>query len=248
MSEALRKAMLILDALRENEVDLSARELATRVGLPKSTAQRLLQSLEESQMAVQDPVSRKYRLGPRTLTLGMAYRERLNLRNVALPHMRALRNATDETIGLSVAIGHERMFTEEVQSQSELRAHSELGHPYPLWTGAPGRVLLAHLPPVEVEAVLERADESAWRVVEPANKEAFLERLAAIRQRGHDRAFDETIVGVSALAVPVRDAATRLAAALSISGPSARMSSAEMDRILPEAHRAADRISRALGG
>lgn len=248
MSEALRKAMLILEALRESEDDLSARELATLVDLPKSTAQRLLQSLEESRMAVQDPVSRKYRLGPRTLTLGMAYRERLNLRNVALRHMRALRDATDETIGLSVAIGHERMFIEEVQSQSELRAHSELGYPYPLWTGAPGRVLLAHLPATEVDGVLDGADESAWKVVEPPDREAFVARLATIRQQGHDRAFDETITGVSAIAVPVRDASSPIAAALSVSGPSSRMSSEEMDNILPVTRQAADEISRALGG
>jgi len=248
VSESLRKAMLILEVLRGSAVDLSARELAVRLELPKSTAQRLLQALEESRMAVQDPVSRKYRLGPRTLTLGMAYRERLDLRNVALPHMRALRDATDETVGLSVAVGHERMFIEEVQSQSELRAHSELGFPYPLWTGAPGRVLLAHLPPAEVDSVLDEGDDPTWHAVKPARRAEFHERLVLVRERGHDRAFDETITGVSAVAVPVRDASARTAAALSISGPSGRMTGREMDAILPDALRAAEVISRALGG
>jgi DNA-binding IclR family transcriptional regulator len=248
LSETLRKAMMILDELRVSEQGLSARELATRVDLPKSTAQRLLQSLEESRMTVQDPVSRKYRLGPKTLTLGMAYRERLNLRNAALPHMRALRDLTNETVGLSVAVGHERMFIEEVQSQSELRAHSELGVPYPVWKGAPGRVLLAHLPRAEIDGVLAHAGESAWRSVGLASSDALLARLTAIRGDGHARAFDETIAGVSAIAVPVRDASGRATAALSISGPSGRMSSAEMDRMLPEAMTAADKISGALGG
>jgi DNA-binding IclR family transcriptional regulator len=248
LSETLRKAMMILDELRVSEHGLSARELATRVDLPKSTAQRLLQSLEESRMTVQDPVSRKYRLGPKTLTLGMAYRERLDLRNAALPHMRALRDLTNETIGLSVAIGHERMFIEEVRSQSELRAHSELGVPYPVWKGAPGRVLLAHLPPAEIDGVLAHAGESAWRSIGLASNDALLARLAAIRGDGHDRAFDETIAGVSGIAVPVRDASGHATAALSISGPSGRMSSAEMDRMLPEAKTAADKISGALGG
>ncbi|MBF8190618.1 IclR family transcriptional regulator [Nonomuraea sp. K274] len=247
MSETLRKALLILDVLRTSESALSARELAVQVDLPKSTAQRLLQSLEESRMAVQDPVSRKYRLGPRTLTLGMAYRERLDLRNVALPHMRALRDATDETVGLSVAVGRERMFIEEVQSQSELRTHSELGVPYPLWTGAPGRVLLAHLPAAEVESVLASGCEGAWQAIEPPTKDAFLDRLAAIRSKGQDRAYDETIKGVSALAAPVYDASSRVAAALSVSGPSGRMSDAEMDRIEGDVLRTAQLISRSLG-
>lgn len=239
---------MILDELRVSEHGLSARELATRVDLPKSTAQRLLQSLEEARMTVQDPVSRKYRLGPKTLTLGMAYRERLDLRNAALPHMRALRDLTNETIGLSVAIGSERMFTEEVQSQSELRAHSELGVPYPLWMGAPGRVLLAHLSVTEIDDVLTRAGEQAWRSIGLAGRDALLSRLDAIRRDGHDRASDETIAGVSALAAPVRDASGHIAAALSLSAPSGRMSAAEMDRMLPEVRTTAGKISGALGG
>lgn len=239
---------MILDELRVSEHGLSARELAARVDLPKSTAQRLLQSLEESRMTVQDPASRKYRLGPKTLTLGMAYRERLDLRNAALPHMRALRDLTNETIGLSVAVGAERMFTEEVQSQSELRAHSELGVPYPLWMGAPGRVLLAHLPAPEIDDVLAGAGEPAWRSIGLADRAALLDRLAAIRRDAHDRAFDETITGVSAIAAPVRDASGHVTAALSLSAPSGRMSAAEMDHMLPELKTTAGKISAALGG
>ncbi|GAB2961640.1 IclR family transcriptional regulator [Amycolatopsis acidiphila] len=248
MSEALRKAISILDALRDAPDDLSARDLAVRLDIPKSTAQRLLQTLEESRMAMQDPVSRKYRLGPHTLALGMAYRERLDLRNAALPHMRALRDATDETIGLSVAMGAQRMFIEEVQSQSELRTHSELGHPYPLWAGAPGRVLLAHLLPAEIDAALNKAGDAPWQAIRLRGRDEFAARLAEIRSTGHDRAFDETISGVSAIAVPVHDASARAVAALSVSGPSARMSDAEMDRILPETLAAAERISHGLGG
>lgn len=248
MSESLRKALLILDALRDSEVDLSARDLAARLDLPKSTAQRLLQTLEQSRMATQDPATRKYGLGPHTLTLGMAYRDRLDLRNVALPHMRRLRDKVQETVGLSVPVGAARMFIEEVQSQSELRAHSELGQPYPLWMGAPGRVLLADLPDDERCRILHDADESAWRVVAPATREGFLDILAVIRDRGHDRACDETIAGISAVAVPVRDATGRVSAALSVSGPSARMSPATMDSVLPDVLQAADAISRALGG
>lgn len=248
MSESLRKAMSILDALHEHEAALSVRELAEMLELSKSTTQRLLRSLEEARLTVQDAGTRKYRLGPKTLTLGMAYRDRLDLRNVALPHMRTLRDATDETVGLSIVVGHERMFTEEVQSQSELRAHSELGYPYPLWTGAPGRVLLAYLPAAQARSALERADEPAWRSLGLPSKQALHDRLNTIRHTRHDRAFDETINGVSALAVPVLDATTNIAAALSISGPSARMGNNEMDRMLTATHTAAEHISRALGG
>lgn len=248
MSESLRKALLILDVLRDSDVDLSARDLAGRIGLPKSTAQRLLQALEQAQMAVQDPVTRKYRLGPHTLTLGMAYRDRLDLRNVALPHMRRLRDATQETVGLSVAIGDTRMFVEEVQSPSELRAHTELGQPYPIWTGAPGRILLAGMPEHELARVLDQASERAWRSIDPPTREGLVKALDLIRERGHDRARDETIPGISAIAVAVRDATGRVVAALSVSGPTARMTPEVMDGMLPHALDAASAISHLLGG
>lgn len=247
MSESLRKAVLILDVLRQTEEDVSARDLAIRIDLPKSTVQRLLQSLEEAQLAVQDPGSQKYRLGPRTLTLGMAYRDRLDLRNIALPHMRALRDATEETVGLSMAFDGERMFIEEIQSQSELRARSELGQPYPLWTGAPGRVLLTGMRGTEVEKILADADEVHWQATGQPTHAAFLHDLDEVRTQGHARAFDETISGVSAIAVPVRDHSGGVAGALSVSGPTGRMRGTSMDKILPHAVRAAQAVSRALG-
>ena len=247
MSESLRKAMLILEELRLSDRARSARELADVIELPKSTVQRMLQALEDAGLTTQEPVSRKYRLGPKTLTLGMAYRERLNLRNLALRHMRALRDQCAETVGLSIAVGAERMFIEEVQSQSELRTSSELGHPYPLWTGAPGRVLLAHLPERERATVLATAGDAAWAAVTPPSNAGLLDRLREIRERGHDRAFDETIAGVSALATPITDATGEVAAALSVSAPSARLDAATMDRMLPSVLRAARAISAELG-
>ncbi|MGH3413275.1 MAG: IclR family transcriptional regulator [Marmoricola sp.] len=248
MSESLRKALRILDALRESDTTLSARDLAAHMGMPKSTAQRLLQTLEESGMAVQDPVTRKYGLGPHTLSLGMAYRDRLDLRNIALPPMRVLRDATDETIGLSVALGDQRMFIEEVQSQSELRAHSELGQPYPIWTGAPGRVLLADMSDREVARILDAAGPPAWEHINLPTREALLEVLAEIREHGHDHARDETIRGISAVAVPVHDADRRAAAALSVSGPTARMTPEVMEEVVQSATVAASAIELALGG
>jgi DNA-binding IclR family transcriptional regulator len=248
MSESVKKAVCILDALRDSDVDLSARDLSSVVDVPKSTAQRLLQTLEELQLAVQDPLTRKYRLGPHTLTLGMAYREGLDLRNVALPHMRRLRDQTNETVGLSVALGDTRMFIEEIQSQSELRAHSELGHPYPLWTGAPGRVLLAGLSRTELDGILRHADGNAWKVVDPPSRAGFVEELTRVAERGHARACDETIAGISAIAVPVTDASGRTRAALSVSGPTARMDRTVMDACVAHATEAATVIGRALGG
>ena len=83
MSEALRRAVHTLDVLSKAESDLSIRELAEATEVSKSAVQRILSSLVETGLAVQDPSSRRYGLGPRTLVLGTAYQRRIDLRAVA---------------------------------------------------------------------------------------------------------------------------------------------------------------------
>ncbi|MGH3742876.1 MAG: IclR family transcriptional regulator [Micromonosporaceae bacterium] len=248
MSESLRRAVQILDALSSEPDELSARELAARINLPKSTAQRLLQSLEELDLAEQNPRTRKYRLGPRTLTFGMAYRSRLDIRAVALPHMVRLRDLTGETVGLSAPVGQERMYLEQVPSRSELRRTAEVGRPYPLWTGAPGRVLLAALDDAEVERVLARAGDEALRVLRPRTREAFFDAVEKVRRQQYAMGYEETIAGVNTVAAPIHDGGDTVIAALSVSGPSLRFTGEVMDGVLPDLRETAAAVSRALGG
>jgi len=247
VSDSLRKAVAILDALRLSPNGNSARTLAGETGIPRSTVQRLLQTLEETKLVAQDSQQLKYRLGPRTLVLGMAYKQGLDLGTVALPIMRKLRDETHETIGLSVAVGHERMFIEEVQSFRELRFASELGRMYPLWSGAPGRVLMLDLEDLEVDAALGDPTTASDTVYARPSREAFLERLADARQDGHAKASDETIDGIASVAVPVRDAGAHVVAALSLSGPSDRVTPLNEEGIVAALTTAATELSRSLG-
>jgi len=115
-----------LDVLAKADSDLSIRELAEETAVSKSAVQRILSSLVETGLAVQDPASRRYGLGPRTLVLGTAYQRRIDLRAVALPHMTHLRDLTGETVGLSVRVGDELLHVEQVESGSALRRSSVL--------------------------------------------------------------------------------------------------------------------------
>ncbi|GIL26105.1 IclR family transcriptional regulator [Actinocatenispora comari] len=248
MSESLRRGIELLEALRTAETGLGVRELAARVELPKSTVARLLRTLDECRLASQDPVTRRYRLGPRTLALGAAYQARLDLRLIAVGPMRRLRDLTGESVGLSVALGAERMFIEEVQSVSELRTTSELGHPYPIWAGAPGRVLIAGMTAERRDAVLADAGADAWRVATPAGRDGLLALLDEIRTAGYASASNESVPGVSAVAAPVHDHAGAVVAALSISGPSGRFTDAARHEALTELFGTARAITAALGG
>ncbi len=230
MSESLRRAVQTLDALARAESALSIREIADAVDVSKSAVQRILSSLVETGLAVQDPGSRRYGLGPRTLVLGTAYQKKLDLRSVALPHMTRLRDLTGETVGLSVRVGDELLHIEQVESLSALRRSFEIGRTLPLWCGAPSRLFLADLPEAEMREILRRRRTSAIVPADPPTAKQLAASVQECRARGYATAYGETIAGVNTVAGPVRGADGSVVATLSITGPSTRLDEAALTR------------------
>lgn len=242
----IAKAVALLKALRLAEHGGSARQLASSTGLPRSTVQRLLTMLADTGMVMQDPIDHRYRIGPQALQIGLGYRRGMSLVSLAAPHMVRVRDATGETVGLSVQMGDARVFIDEVQGHLQLRFASELGRLYPLWSGASGRVLMMGLPDDEVERIM--ADRELEGELHRARPVAELrELLEAARVDGFATAASETIQDVSSVAVPVLDSQRRVVAALSISGPASRMTAEWMDQLRTHLLQAAAGLSAALG-
>ncbi len=246
MSEALRRAVQVLDALRVDADGSSIRDLAGRIGLPKSTVQRLLADLVEVDLAQRDPASRLYRLGPRTLALGTAYQRRLDVRAAALPHMVGLRDELDETVGLSVRAVDELLHVDQVESRSRLRAVFDVGVPLPLWSGAPSRVLLSVLDETEVRDLVSHRRARHLQPAHPLPLETFLEEVRATGATGYAMASEETLPHVATVSVPIWGP-SGLAAALSVTGPVARFGPEQMTTALPPMRAAAGSVSAALG-
>lgn len=204
MSELLGRAVRILDVLGRADGDLSIRELADRAGLPKSSVQRVLSGLVETDLVMRHPATQAYRLGPRALALGMAYLRRTDLRTVALPHLNRLRDHTGETVGLSVVVGREMYHIEQVESAADLRRTFAIGRPHPLWAGAPARLLLGGFPDDEVRRVLAERAASGVVPVSPPAADRMLAEVRRARTLGYASAFEETIAGVHTLAAAIR--------------------------------------------
>lgn len=244
---AIGKAVTLLKALRLSADGGSARELAATTQIPRSTVQRTLSTLARTGMVEQDPTDARYRIGPQALLIGLGYRQGLSLVSVARPLMLRLRDATGETVGLSVQVGDARVFVDEVQSRAPLRFTSELGRLYPLWSGANGRVLMMDLAAAERERIL--VDRSlADAVFDPLPLERERDALDRVRTDGYAMAVNETIADVSSIAAPVRDASSRVIAALSVSGPTERLTRARLDQIRSQIVERAAHLSEALGG
>lgn len=243
---AVSKAIQILSALRSHADGASARELAPSTGFARSTVQRILATLSASGMVIQDAATQRYRIGPQALVIGLGYNGGNVLVNAARPYMFALRDESGETVGLSVAVGHARVFLEEVQSNAEIRFASEMGRLYPLWSGANGRVLMGGLSDAEIDRVLadHEHDETLHESLSP---DQIRQRIVDMRSQGFAQASNETIANVSSVAVGVRDGSGQSVAALSVSGPAERFTPQRMNEIVPQLQAAASAISVRLG-
>lgn len=243
----LRRAVAVLDALAGAEPAPSVRAIAERTGLSKSAVQRLLAELDEVDLAVRNPVTRRYQVGPRALAFGVAYQQGIDVRQAALPRMRGLCERVQETVGLSVGLADQLIHVEQVEPERTLHARFQVGRPLPLWSGAPAKVLLAAREDEEIRRVLTTRAHTRIEPVNPLSDRAFLSEIERVRTDGHARAFEETLVGVNTMSVPVLGGYGDLVAVLSITAPAGRMDVEAMDRLLPELQRAAQAVSADLG-
>lgn len=244
----LHRAVQVLEVLRSSSGQgRSIRQIAEHTGLSKSAVQRLLRELTELGLASQDLATRKYQLGHRILTLAADYRRNLDVRNIALTHMVRLRDATGETIGLTLCLNDYIMHIEQVESLQKLRATFDVGQRLPLWSGAPSRVFLAELSDEEVRTILDRRSPADITPVNPPDLETEIQEIHQVRTTGYAVAFEETTTGVNTLSAPIRGSSAELVATLSITAPSGRLNAGDADRSAPGLIAAADAISDELG-
>jgi IclR family transcriptional regulator, acetate operon repressor len=246
--QSLDRAVQILQTFDTEHPVRGVSEIARLVGLTPSTTHRLLASLQAHALVRKAGDGTRYALGPELLRLAQVARGTMNLAELARPTMVWLRDQTDETVALHVADATpQRVVLDQVESRQPLRrTYTEVGQPVPIHEGGPGKVLLAFHPPEVQEAVLSRPLEKATpnTINQP---EQLREELRKVREQDHAMSYEERIPGISTVAVPVRDHSRAVAAALSVSGPSSRMTPERLHEILPLARSAAREIGRILG-
>jgi DNA-binding IclR family transcriptional regulator len=218
-------------------------ELAQRVGLHKSTVHRLLATLEEKGFVARDETTDKYRLGLSMLELSAHLTASDDPSAVLLGEMEKLRDRLGETVSLYVRDGKERVRIQAVQSTQAIRRVAPVGARMPLFVGASSKVLLAYAEPAVREAVLA---DPAWPP--SLDREAFVRQLEEIAAAGYATSVEEREPGAAAVAAPIFNRAGKLVAALSVSGPSNRLTPAVMRRYAPVIIEAARRMGTMLGG
>jgi DNA-binding IclR family transcriptional regulator len=241
------RAAALLLALGESPGAAGVTELARRLGLHKSTASRLLATLERRGLVEQDDETGKYRLGLVVIRLAERAERTLDLRGLALPELERLARLTHETTSLGVIDGDQLMTVAQVDGPNLVAVGDWTGRATPLHCVAPGKVIMAALAEREVVRIVKRGlPRHTERTI--VDLEPLLEELARIRRRGYATAIGEFEPGTNAVAAPVHDARGQVIAAVDVWGPTFRLTPRRIPELAAQVRETAAAISVRLGG
>lgn len=237
----------ILNLFTEEDHVLTLSNISRRLQLPKSTAHRMLAAMLLRGLLIRDPYDRGYQLGFQLLQWGTLARSSLDIRNIALPVMKALVNTINETVVLSMRYGNSAIWVEVVESEQPVRIALRTGKPLSLHAGASSKILWAFLPQEEMEAmfgVIHLAPLFANSIIE---SEKMRTELKKIRELGYAVSYEETDPGAMGIAAPVYDHLNCLVAGLGMVAPAARVTTDRVEVYAQKVREASVELSRRLG-
>jgi IclR family acetate operon transcriptional repressor len=238
------RAIELIDALAGAPEGLGVNELARRIEVNPSTASRLLATLDDGGLVRRDDRGR-FQLGLKLLALADRLLTRLDVRELARPHLRALVERTGETVTLSVAIAGEAVTVDFVPGKSSVVSMAQVGRPNALHATAIGKTMLAFGPQARIPAAAELTRFTDRSIVKVGELERVVEQ---VREAGWAEAVAEREDDLAALAAPVFGADRRLAAVVGLQGPLARMTDSRRRELLPDVLATARAVSAELGG
>lgn len=214
--EALAKGLAILECFDAAHPEMTLSEVARRVHLSPAAARRALITLSELGYVGQK--DKRFHLKPRVMALGSAFGFAARIDEVMLPDLRDLVGRFGDASSVGTLDGCDVIYVAHVSVQRARRATAAFGARYPAHATSMGRVLLAALPEAEVHARLCNTWLAALTSRTLTDPSALLRELATVRAQGYATTVDQLDYGITALAVPIRDAEGRTIAALNTSG------------------------------
>ena len=228
--QALDRAFAVLDLLGESGTPLGLAQVASSFQFHKSTAHRFLMVLERHRM-VERTTNGKFRLGLRLFDFGNRAIEQYDLRDRAQPHLRRLVAETEETAHLCILEAYRVIYIDKIEPARSVRMITRVGASNPVHCTSVGKAILAFLPEERAAEVVRRTRFERFTHRTIATAEALRAEMEKTRRRGYavdDEEFEE---GLRCIAVPLLDAQRLPVAAISISGPSFRVTAQKLPSI-----------------
>jgi DNA-binding IclR family transcriptional regulator len=244
--QALDRAFAVLDLLGESDTALGLAQVASSLQLHKSTAHRFLMVLEHHRM-VERTTNGKFRLGLRLFDLGNRAIEQYDLRDRAQPHLRRLVAETEETAHLCILEQARVIYIDKIEPARSVRMITRIGASNPVHCTSVGKAMLAFLPEEKASDIVKRTRFERFTHRTISTPEALRAEMEKTRRRGYavdDEEFEE---GLRCIAVPLLDGQRLPVAAVSISGPSFRVTAQKLPAIANQLLQCVRGISADMG-
>jgi DNA-binding IclR family transcriptional regulator len=244
-AQSVDRALTILDILARHG-ELGVTDIAASIGVHKSTAFRLVSTLEQHRLVEQLSERGKYRLGFGIVRLAGATTARMNLAEESRPSCRQLAAEFNETVNIAVLDADAAVNIAQEQGTATVTAQNWIGKRTPLHATSSGKVLLAWAPDAQLRGILEGTPDrfTPHTITSGAALRAELDRV-----RRQDWAYteEELEIGLNAVAAPIRGPGGMVLAAISISGPSYRLTATSFPALAARLGSCAGAISARLG-
>jgi DNA-binding IclR family transcriptional regulator len=246
--KTLNKLVAILDSFTTERPAWTLADLSVELDMPKSSLHRLLVGLEQHGILIRDADDSRWRLGYRLFVWGNLVPRITGLQHIAGPIVRWLAETTDETVLLTIYERGEVVCIDKVESSHAVRLTLDVGARRPAHAGASSKILMAYLPPEEIEAIIRNKGLPSLNTNTITDPARLSVELGAIRGNGYAFSYEETDIGAWGVATPILNGRGQVVAAIGVAGPTTRFSEETANRYVELCRQSAGRITRLLSG
>jgi IclR family KDG regulon transcriptional repressor len=243
--KSLEKARNIL-ALLAASGELSVSEIGKKLGMHRSPAHRFLATLRSLGLLEQSEDAR-YRLSFKFFEWGMAVANRMEVRQIVHPFLLDLKARHEETANFGIIEGSDVVYIDKIESSHLLRMDLTVGCRVPSHCTAVGKAILAYRSETDVRELFSKNKFERATPKTISSFSGLIEQLAEIRKKGYSTEDEELVFGIRCIAVPIFNYTGNCIGAVSVAGPSLRMTTEKLEEIKGDIIAVGKAISKRLG-
>lgn len=245
--QSVERTLSILEVLADYRDGLGVTEISEKVGLHKSTVYRLLSTLIYKEYVYQDKDTNRYMTSFKLYELGNKRVENMDILSASKTYSKRLMESLNEVVHLVVRENNKIIYIDKVEANNTIRMASTIGKRSPMYCTSVGKAILAFSNDEDVYGVWNTTSIEKRTPNTIVELEVLKKELAVIKERGYAIDNEENEPGVRCVGVPIFDRFNQVAGAISISGPTFRVTEAKVESIAQEVMKYAGLISMELG-
>jgi len=226
--QSVERALNILELLSNYQDGLGITEISEKVDLHKSTVHRLLKTLIGTGYVIQNEENKNYLISFKLYELGRRKVHNLDILKISKAHIEKLVESVNETVHLVIRDRNMVLYIDKVQPNNNFIMGSKIGVRSPMYCTSVGKSILAYSDEEDIKSVWDSSEIIKHTDKTITNYEEFLEDLKLVRENGYALDNEENEIGVRCIGAPILNRNGKVKAAISISGPTIRMTDDKM--------------------